>query len=302
MSMVVVGAALAAVLPMSGGDVGTREDLRDRFPSAKAAIEEHWDAFRATREFVPFRPGRGGADLEEEFKAIVALQRASLALPQYAFAETPDNSKSTPCRPFLYNVTQDGYNASTLFIEGNYYIAGQSPQAEELSLFLGLMREAKVTHLVRLTSDIDVAEHKSINYWHGKVTRDGDKEFFDATDKGEPYFVNYYAIDGWGRKDSTSARDLLTLVLRVREDLALARSRGEEPLLLVACTGGVGRTGSFYAALAIVSAIDRVGSSFSIEEIVQNLRQQRARSVAHDNQYEMLHRLAELYLEQKEIS
>lgn len=299
--MVVAGAA-AAALSMGGGDVGVRESLRDRFPAAREAIEKQWYDFSSSREFVPFRPGRGGADLAAEFKAIVTLQRESLALPQYAFAETPDNSNSTPCRPFFYNVTKPGYNASTLFIDGNYYIAGQSPQAEELSLFLGLMREAKVTHVVRLTSDIDVADGKSIDYWHGKVTRDGDKEVFDATDKGEPYFVNYYAIDGWGRKDATSPEALLNLILEVRDDLALARSRGEEPLLLVACTGGVGRTGSFYAALAIVSAIDRAADSFSIEEIVQNLRQQRARSVAHDNQYEMLHRLAELYLERKEIS
>ncbi len=57
---------------------------------------------------------------------------------------------------------------------------------------------------------------------------------------------------------------------------------------------GVGRTGTFLAALTIVDAIDKQ-SSFSIEEIVYRLSLQRVHSVCKASQYITLYRMAESY-------
>ncbi|MEI6531490.1 MAG: protein-tyrosine phosphatase family protein, partial [Chlamydiota bacterium] len=82
----------------------------------------------------------------------------------------------------------------------------------------------------------------------------------------------------------------VALVLKVRKAV-----REKDGLLAIHCSSGVGRTGTFMAALAIVDAIDK-REPFSIEELVCRLSLQRFHSVGKPSQYITLHRLAEEYV------
>ena len=121
---------------------------------------------------------------------------------------------------------------------------------------------------------------------------DGKQQLNIPTENGI-YSIRAFDMAYWRDNQGVDAEQLLKLVLQVRRELT--DSHG---LLLVHCSAGVGRTGTFLASLAIVDAIDR-GELFSIEEIIYRLSLQRVYSVGKSSQYITLHRLAEAYLRKK---
>ncbi|MBI3508502.1 MAG: hypothetical protein HY069_02545 [Chlamydiia bacterium] len=146
----------------------------------------------------------------------------------------------------------------------------------------------KVTHLVRLTDSHEGEEKKCHPYWEGLLRKSSDEEYLDIPTEAGVYSIRAFDMAHWRDHHGIDPNELLAMVLRVRKEL----SSDKNGLLIVHCSGGVGRTGTFLAALAIVDAIDK-GIPLSIEEIVYRLSLQRVKCVYTPKQYITLHRLAE---------
>ncbi|MBS3904138.1 MAG: hypothetical protein KGZ39_02295 [Simkania sp.] len=266
------------------------------YASVKTQIENRWQGFQSNREFKEFKPGKSDAELKAEFEVIHTTRLSIWTTTPYAFARhliAEDLIRAPGCIAFDFNNTVPYYNASTICLGDQYYIACEGPRSKDVSKFFDLLTTQHVTHLVRLTSSYEAWTKKCHPYWDGFTTEsDGNVYLNVPTDTGV-CSVQAFHMDHWRDHHGVDPEELLALVLQIRDGL-----KKDNGLLVVHCSAGVGRTGTFLASLAIVEAIDK-GLPFSIEEIVYRLSLQRVHSVAKFSQYITLHRLAESYLKKK---
>jgi hypothetical protein len=264
--------------------------------SIKTQVENRWQAFQADREFKEFKQGRSDVELNEEFENIRKTRLSIWKTAGYELAENlfkSDLIRAPGCVAFGFNNTVPYYNASTIYLGDRCYIACEGPRSKDLSKFFDLLMSQRVTHLVRLTSSYEAWAKKCHPYWDGFIKEsDGGAYLHIPTDTGV-YSVQAFHMDHWRDNQGVDHEELLALALQIREGL-----EKDNGMLVVHCSAGVGRTGTFLASLAIIEAIDK-GVPFSIEEIVYRLSLQRVYSVAKIAQYITLHRLAEAYLNQK---
>lgn len=162
---------------------------------------------------------------------------------------------------------------------GKYYIACEGPRSKDIPKFFNLLATHHVTHLVRLTDSYEGKTKKCHPYWEGLLSTCDGETYLNIPTKAGVCSVRAFDIAHWRDNQGVDPDELLSLVLQVREEVVDAGD-----LLLVHCSAGVGRTGTFLAALAIVDAVDR-GEPFSIEEIVYRLSLQRVHSVGKFSQY-----------------
>jgi protein tyrosine phosphatase len=260
------------------------------FADLKEEVEQRWLTFQKERVFKPFTPGKSDADLRQEFDELHNIRTDLWTTDGYQFADhliANDLIRAPGCVAFDYNNTVPTYNASTIWIGNRRYIACEGPRSKDISSFFDLIKSQSVTHLIRLTDSHEGDLKKCHPYWDGLLI-EGTLQI--PTDTGS-YSVSAFDMAHWRDNQGVDPAELLAVVLKVREAIA-----DEKSLLLVHCSAGVGRTGTFLAALAIVDAIDRK-EPFSIEEIVYRLSLQRVHSVGKSSQYITLHRLAEKYAE-----
>jgi protein tyrosine phosphatase len=267
-------------------------------PSVKFQVENRWQAFQADREFKEFKTGKSDAELKDEFENIHKIRLSVWATSGYEFAQNliaEDLIRAPGCVAFDFNNTVPYYNASTICLGDHCYIACEGPRSKDIPKFFNLLTSQHVTHLVRLTSSYEAWSKKCHPYWDGFIKESNGNAYLNIpTDRGV-HSVQAFHMDLWRDHHGVDPEELLALVLQIREGL-----NKDDGLLVVHCSAGVGRTGTFLASLAIVDAIDR-GLPFSIEEIVYRLSLQRVHSVAKFGQYITLHRLAEAYLNQKRM-
>lgn len=270
---------------------------QEQFATAKEQFERRWEAFAENNDFIPFEAGKSDAVLKEEFAKILATREFMWTTPGYEFAEhliSGDLIRAPGCIAFDYNNTVSNYNATTIYLGGKYYIACEGPRSKDIPSFFQMLRNYHVSHLVRLTDSYEGESKKCHPYWEGKLAEAPQGDYYlNVPAKCEIYPVRAFDMAHWKDNCGVDPHDLLSVVLRVRQDLSVPDS-----LLAVHCSAGVGRTGTFFAALAVVDAID-LGAPFSIEEIVYRLSLQRIHSVSKESQYITLHRLAEAYMNQK---
>ena len=192
---------------------------------------------------------------------------------------------------FAYNQTNTNYNASMIHLNGQRYIACEGPRNKDVDNFFRTLMAYKVTHLVRLTCEQEGDIPKCHPYWKDLQTSNDNVTTLNIPiSGGVSYPIRIFDMEGWRDNQGVNPKELLDLVLNVRK--AVRENNG---LLAIHCSAGVGRTGTFMAALAILDAIDQ-RETFSIEEIVCRLSLQRFHSVGKPSQYITLHRLAEEYV------
>ncbi|MEI6531486.1 MAG: tyrosine-protein phosphatase [Chlamydiota bacterium] len=274
----------------------THDEIARHFQSVKKHIALRWTAFQDTQEFKLFVPEKSDAILKQEFENIHATRELMWTTPLYAPADhlvLKDLIRAPGCVAFDFNNTTPIYNASTMYIGDKPYIACEGPRSKDIPSFFKLMTGAKVTHLVRLTDSYEGDTKKCHPYWEGLYQLSDDISYLEVPSSDGAYLIRGYDMAYWRDNQGVDPRKLLELVLQVREDV-----KEVDSLLLVHCSAGVGRTGTFLAAIAIVDAIDS-GQPFSIEEIVYRLSLQRVHSVGKYGQYITLHRIAEIYSKQK---
>jgi len=265
-------------------------------PPVKEQIENRWSAFQRTLAFQIFQPGRSEDVLKEEFETIRKTREWMWKTPGYELAQhliEADLIRAPGCVAFGFNNTVPYYNASTIYLGDAVYIACEGPRSKDIPSFFQLLTTHGITHVVRLTDAYEGETKKCHPYWDGLLMTSDDRELLNIPSEEGVYSVRALDIAHWRDNHGVDPEELLDVVLQTKQELEAGGGR-----LLVHCSAGVGRTGTFLAALAIVDAIDRK-ESFSIEEIVYRLSLQRVHSVAKFGQYLTLHRMAELYLERK---
>jgi len=185
---------------------------------------------------------------------------------------------------FSYNNTDPSYNSSSIIINNLHFLAMEAPRKHLLLDFFDLLKKYNVKCLVRL-----LQTHETDPYWKDILEK---KEDFHVLNIPNGISLPYYFIDTWEDNDGCSPEKLLKLVLDVQKN--------NFPLIACHCLGGVGRTGTFIAAYAIVDAlrkqkIQNEKIEISIEKIVAALSIQRFLMVAQANQYLTLYRLVDCF-------
>lgn len=275
----------------------TQDEVGEHFKSVQKQAESRWRAFQINREFKGFKPGKSDVVLKEEFENLHKTRESMWSTLGYELAQNliaADLVRAPGCVAFAYNNTVPDYNASTICLGDQYYVACEGPRSKDVPTFFNLLVTHHITHLVRLTDSHEGETKKCHPYWDGLLRESSDGgRYLDVPTGTDVYSVRAFDMAHWRDNQGVDPDELLALVLQVRQEVRESRGR-----LLVHCSAGVGRTGTFLAALSIVDAIDR-GESFSIEEIVYRLSLQRVHSVGKFGQYITLYRLAESYLKQK---
>jgi protein-tyrosine phosphatase len=269
------------------------------FDSIKEQFDARWQVFQKSQHFKLFSLGKSDADLREEFENIQKTRKDVWSSPGYELAHyliSADLIRAPGCVSFAYNNTVPYYNASTMCLSGTWFIACEGPRSKDVPAFFKLLTSHHVTHLVRLTDAYEGETKKCHPYWEGLLTEVQGKSYLCIPQEDGVYSLRAFEMSYWKDHRGVEPEQLLACVLQVKQELAETGG-----LLVVHCSAGVGRTGTFLAALAIVEALDR-NEPFSIEEIVYRLSLQRVHSVAQTMQYVTLYRLAELYLKEKNIS
>jgi protein-tyrosine phosphatase len=275
----------------------TPPEISAHFTTVRDQVQARWQAFQTNRIFKPFEIGKSDSILEEEFENIRCMRSFIWTTAGYELAQhliDADLIRAPGCVAFAYNNTVPYYNASTMCLNNQCHLACEGPRSKDIPKFFDLLATHRVTHLVRLTDSYEGDTKKCHPYWEGRLSEssDGKQQLNIPTEHGM-YSIRAFDMAYWRDNQGVDPEQLLALVLQVRREVT--DSNG---LLLVHCSAGVGRTGTFLAALAIVDAIDRY-EPFSIEEIVYRLSLQRVYSVGKYSQYITLHRLAESYLREK---
>lgn len=288
--------AIAPLLP--------RVTIERKFADAARGFRERWALFAKGKSFIDFQLERDESSLEAEFKNICYMRRAAWFINPHEpikesttdFGVAPtllfaDGARSRNCMAFAYNHTNTNYNASIIHLGGQRYIACEGPRKQDVDNFFRTLMAYKVTHLVRLTCAREGDESKCHPYWEGLHESDGSITTLNIPiSRGFSYPIRIFDMEGWRDNQGVDPKELLAFALNVRKAV-----REKNGLLAIHCSAGVGRTGTFMAALAILDAIDK-REPFSIEEITCRLSLQRFHSVGGASQYVTLHRLAEEYI------
>jgi hypothetical protein len=289
----------------------SQTEIALQFSQAKEGFISRWDAFAHQHgPFVSFNFGKANQALEDEFQQIQKTRfTVWFANPDAVIRESAqgyeiaqsllyqDGARARNCIAFAYNNTAPFYNASTLCVGSFTCIACEGPRSKDVDKFFQLLVNYKVTHLVRLTPSYDGDVKKCHPYWdsHCQMIDSFSGKLLVPVGANVTYPIQLLVMENWKDHQGTDPNELLQMVLQVKRELE--ESGG---LLAVHCSAGVGRTGTFLAALAIIDAIDNK-QPLSIEEIVYRLSLQRFQCVAKSSQYIVLHRLAERYLEQQTL-
>ncbi|KAK7481818.1 hypothetical protein BaRGS_00026965 [Batillaria attramentaria] len=196
----------------------------------------------------------------------------------------------------------DYINAS--YIKGcrgdKQYIATQGPRDTHVNDLWWMVWQEKATQVVMLTNLIEDGKDKCEEYWpaagktqtYGHVTVRGLEVEERADFVIRPFTlkvkgagerqVTQYHFNTWPDHGVPQASALVDFWRYVK-----ARGNPRVPLI-VHCSAGVGRTGTFIA-LDIASELEAGGREVNVQQIVIELREQRCIMVQSEAQYKFLH-------------
>ena len=208
-------------------------------------------------------------------------------------------------------------NAS--FIPGCYcdekFIAAQAPKENTAEDFWRMILEFNVTNIVMLTNVIEGNRKKCEMYFpldsrtpeqfgsfnikqtHAETSLGYITRIFQVTDGKKKLKIKHFHFTAWPDHDVPIVYDeFLTFSHKVHEEV-----KGSESHVLVHCSAGVGRTGTFIAIYNILSAIER-SLPVSIYKIVHEMREHRPQMVQTFRQYKFIHlSVAELLFQDTSI-
>lgn len=197
---------------------------------------------------------------------------------------------------FSYNLALPSYNASVVILHGQKFLALEAPTKENVSCFFEVLAQWGVTDLVRLTPAVYDNKENSFPYWEGHVHVN--KKNGRSTIKVDNREMNYFFTDCWEDHEGIDPERLIALVKAVMEN------ESKNQMIAVHCRAGVGRTGTFLAAYALIRDIDEqmargIGIdeiSVSIDKVIWQLSLQRPFMVARFSQYRSLYVLVDSYV------
>ena len=302
------------------------------FQKVQQGFEARTQKFLKNNSFTPWVANRPKAEIMEEFKKVLSWRfncwyvspgedtlesREEFAITQALLLA--GNYRRPHLLAFQYNNTDPSYNSSTIVLNGFRFLALEAPTEKTVTAFFNLLHNYHVKGLVRLTPSYEQHMEKSYPYWEGRnVSVPSAEGFSDKQNtaknylqipleteesKPVPYRIQYYSTDTWIDNHGFNAKDLLELILQVKNQ------QEASSLIAVHCNAGVGRTGTFIAGYLLLQEIDRQIANgvavkdinVSIEKVVKQLSLQRFYMVAQPEQYVTLYRLLDLYLEKRDL-
>ena len=251
--------------------------------------------------------------LEEEYKSLggVALKYScENALLEHNRSKNkyktlfPYDRSRVILPPINGDITTTYINAS--YIPGLYsthkFIAAQGPREGTIEDFWRMIVENEVTNIVMLTNIIEGNRKKCEMYFPldgrhpeqfgeciiQQVNAETHLGFivriFKVTSGNKSMQVKHFHFTAWPDHDVPSVFDeLLNYVHKIHNDLMYTESQ-----ILVHCSAGVGRTGTFITLFNILSAIEK-SMPVSIYRIVHEMREHRPQMVQTFRQYKFIY-------------
>lgn len=301
-------------------------EIDNRFREVQEQVTQRWKLLGAGYKFPSYSPGRDERSLADEFHAFSRL-RIQLWLENHAEFPCQSNPlfkisqehllkgrfRQPCCITFEHSATDSSYNSSNIQIGKRRFLALEGPVKEHLPYFFRLLSNWRVAELVCLTNETDgMGMPKCFPYWHNRLVYKGEAQFLRLIVEGA-----YEQPTTWGTKDlpylfwpdwedhhGVEPAQLVQAVNRVRNSVA-----GGE-IIAVHCSAGVGRTGTFIAAICLLDEIDeQLANGVAAEEVQISIAKlflylnfHRPWLVAKPSQYVTLYRTVEWYLNQGQAS
>ncbi|XP_033097034.1 receptor-type tyrosine-protein phosphatase epsilon-like [Anneissia japonica] len=223
---------------------------------------------------------------KNRFKNIVAYDHSRVVLEE--LEDDPESGYINAC--YI-----DGYNKS------NFYIASQGPNNSSLIDFWRMIWQENVTSIVMLTNIIESGKEKCKKYWpenRGHVAEFGDLNILlEVTENYADYKIRSFKV--WeGESDDfrrvkqyhfTSWPDMgvplyataaLNFIKKIKQD----RNQRATAPILIHCSAGVGRTGTYIAIDAMLDMINKE-KKVDVFNFLRKIRDQRINMVQTPEQY-----------------
>lgn len=286
----------------------------NKFREIQTAFEIRSNLFLKGRHFQNWKPNKSQKDIFAEFKQIEEWRNHTwysestgeilISRPDFMVAQAlleKDYYRRPNLIAFNYNHLDNSYNASSIVLNGQRFLALESPRHKNLSAFFKLLQNYQVTQLIRLGSAEEPGYEPSVAYWINRLKIQKGSQIIQlplaGTQKTLP--IQYYTSENWLENEALDPKALLKLILSVRKNYD-----PQKGLLACHCTTGSARTGTFIAGFILLQEIDKqiaAGISIenldiSVEKVVLQLSLQRLQMVAKPAQYLSLYRLVDQYV------
>eukprot|EP00039_Didymoeca_costata_P007885 m.104836 g.104836 ORF g.104836 m.104836 type:complete len:1742 (-) comp13860_c1_seq2:37-5262(-) len=220
-----------------------------------------------------------------------------------------------------------GNDPGTTYVNANYvrghgdkkkqFIASMGPKETGQQHFWRMIWENKVHAIVMTTNTEEKGKDKCATYWpqgEGSVSKHGDIEikstsqeqkpgyvhsYFQITNKGETRIAEHFWYNTWPdhgvpkREGQVYCDDVLTMLEDVHKAVK-ERAKDKDAPILVHCSAGVGRTGTFIAidwAEKLMMDKGRV----NLIALIRQLREDRVALVQTPDQYLFVHTAIQRY-------
>lgn len=224
---------------------------------------------------------------KEEYQNLVAHDQSCNTRHFKTALANPSRNRFSdvlPNEPTRVQLEGDQYFNANWVFDGKA-IACQAPLQSELTIFYQMIKEKKVEKIVTLANPKENGRIKGTDYW-SKYVRQTKQIFSLGSVKiverilrlPNGYEVTQYHLENWPDHGVVSPEVLAKLVLSV------GASQGP---ILVHCSAGIGRTGTFLAAWEAFQTKSR--NVYQIALSLRNLYAGRVGSIQNSHQYQLVH-------------
>ena len=203
------------------------------------------------------------------------------------------------------NKESDYINATYIpgFYVSDTFIVAQAPKKNTETHFWQMILEQRVSTIVMLTRVVELGKEKSTSYWPQQVGFSSNFEGIKVTLKREEISLRYVLreMEITGPNSSSYKltqfhyvawpdHDVPQLFMELLEFTQIIKKHHirERTPLLVHCSAGVGRSGTFIALYNLIEAVG-VEETISVYRIVNEMREYRPQMVQTLNQYKFIY-------------
>ncbi|XP_046857068.1 receptor-type tyrosine-protein phosphatase S-like isoform X1 [Xenia sp. Carnegie-2017] len=282
------------------------EDLYETKPEIYSSVDKH-TGVKITRflMYVEEMKKNESFGFEKDFKELPTGQ-----IHPWDVGKSAKNAKKNKYKNNIaYDHSRVVLSGADSYINANYiqgiqseiYIAAQGPTSETVNDFWRMIWEQDCTSIICLTKMVEMGKVKCLKYWSDDEITFG--EIVVKTSKTEmfaDYVIRYLHMekDGEGKKvtqfhflswPDNDAPRYPTKLLVFRQRFRVMHCTDSRPIV-VHCSAGVGRTGTFIALdMCLRHVNDLNKQTVDIKETVKKLRNQRSNMVHTLQQYTFLH-------------
>ncbi|XP_069945688.1 receptor-type tyrosine-protein phosphatase H isoform X4 [Cherax quadricarinatus] len=276
------------------------------------------------RQYIQYLESDTQRGLEEEFASLQSDSPQNFAIAAHR-DYNKDKNRFKNIFPFdnarvklsaLNNKTGSDYiNASYILNTNNkaYFIAAQGPKSNTTADFWRMVWEQRVYVIIMLTNLVEKGREKCFHYWPrssesfikaGSFTiRNHTEEersfyiirFLEISEGSTKRLVKQYHFTGWPDFGAPQREEyLLDFIAEIKNSMP---TNGDH--LLVHCSAGVGRTGTFIGLWNLIDIVDTDNTAqvINVKKTVLDMREYRPHMVQAADQYLYLFKCITAYIE-----